>query len=306
MQRRRRVDGVLLLDKPSGITSQAAVTKVKRLFLAEKAGHTGTLDPMASGLLPVCLGEATKFAQFALNSDKTYAATIRLGMTTATGDLEGAVTATAAVTVGRDEIEAVLRRFKGEITQVPPMYSALKHGGQPLYKYARAGQEVPRESRRVHIISLEIVDFSRDELRIMVTCSKGTYIRVLAEDIGSALGCGGCLAALRRIATGPFRLGESSHTPEALEAISPDTRETLLLPVDSMGAMLPRVDLDRHQARLLTTGRVLNAATGVASGLVRIYGPDQDFLGIAEIRPPGQIVAHRLLAQQVLLEKTGG
>jgi tRNA pseudouridine55 synthase len=291
-----RVDGVLPLDKPQGITSQAAVTKARHLLSALKAGHTGTLDPMASGLLPICFGEATKFSQLLLDGDKGYAATIKLGMKTTTGDLEGEVTARSVPACSESDIRVALQKFRGAGMQMPPMYSALKHAGQPLYKYARAGREIAREARPIRISALDFVDFIDDELRINVSCSKGTYIRVLAEDIGNALGCGACLSALRRTAVGDFRL-DDAITLEALAAMSPGERKARLLPVDSLVAMLPRTDLDRQQARLIAHGQIVAGHCDTPEGLTRIYGPDQDFLGIAEIRAPGHLVARRLLAQ---------
>lgn len=296
-QNRRRVDGVLLLDKPLGVTSQAAVTRARHLLMAAKAGHTGTLDPMAGGLLPVCFGEATKFSHMLLDSDKTYAATVRLGVTTTTGDSEGEITGGAAAVFTLAEIEAVLQRFRGESLQVPPMYSALKHAGQPLYKYARAGMEIPRAARPIKIAALDAVSLQGDELVITVTCSKGTYIRVLAEDIGRALGCGACLAGLRRTAVGAFELGQGVLTLEKLEQIPPDARAARLLPVDVLVAGLPRTDLDLQQARRIVAGQVLELQGQAIAGLTRIYGPGQEFLGVAELQPPDRLVARRLLAQ---------
>lgn len=300
-QPRRRIDGVLLLDKPLGISSQAAVTRAKNLLLAAKAGHTGTLDPMAGGLLPICFGEATKFSHLLLNSDKAYAATVRLGVTTTTGDMEGEVTTSSDVRPTREEVEAVLRRFRGAIMQTPPMYSALKHEGQPLYKYARAGKELTRVPRPVNIIALDLVGLERDELRIKVECGKGTYIRVLAEDIGRELGCGACLTALRRTAVGEFQLEQGAVTLEDLQRLSEDDRETRLLPVDVLVAALPRIDLGPGQARQIVTGQGLEWPETLAAGLARIYGPGQDFLGVVEIQAPHRIVARRLLAQGAVI-----
>lgn len=296
-QNRRRVDGVLLLDKPLGVTSQAAVTRARHLLMAAKAGHTGTLDPMASGLLPVCFGEATKFSHMLLDSDKTYAATVRLGVTTTTGDSEGEITGGSAAIFTLTEIEAVLQHFRGESLQVPPMYSALKHAGQPLYKYARAGREIPRMARPIKIAALDAVSLQGNELGITVTCSKGTYIRVLAEDIGRVLGCGACLAGLRRTAVGAFRLGQDALALEELEQIPPDARAARLLPVDVLVAGLPRTDLDLQQARRIVAGQILELQGPTCAGLTRIYGPGQEFLGVAELQPPDRLVARRLLAQ---------
>lgn len=297
---KRRINGVLLLDKPLGITSQKAVTQARHLLLAAKAGHTGTLDPMASGLLPVCLGEATKFSHLLLESDKSYAATIKLGVTTSTGDMEGKITNRTAADFSDLEIEDVLRSFRGECMQVPPMYSALKHAGQPLYKYARAGQEIPRDARPIKIIALNLVSLLGDELGIAVTCSKGTYIRVLAEDIGKALGCGACLAALRRTAVGTFQLDKGAITLEALERVAPDERTGHLLPVDSLVAALPRTNLDSEQARLIASGQVVEGICAESAGLTRIYGPGRVFMGVAEVQPPNRMIARRLLAQTAI------
>jgi tRNA pseudouridine55 synthase len=296
-QERRSVDGVLLLDKPLGISSQTAVTRAKHLFLAAKAGHTGTLDPMASGLLPVCFGEATKFSQMLLNSDKTYAATVRLGMSTTTGDMEGEVTRSVTVHVAREEVETVLRRFAGEIMQTPPMYSAVKHAGRPLYQYARAGRELPRLPRKVNISVIDLVDLRDDALSITVKCGKGTYIRVLAEDIGEALGCGACLAVLRRTAVGGFQLSDGAITLEALQAVAPAARHARLMPVDSLVASLPRIDLDPAQMRQILTGRGIECYDAPVAGLTRVYGPERDFLGIAQVQASGRIVPQRLVAQ---------
>lgn len=292
---RRSVDGVLLLDKPSGITSHSALQRARRLFNADKAGHTGTLDPLATGLLPVCLGEATKFSHLLLDADKTYLASIRLDITTSTGDLEGDITARFPVKAELGEIEDVLKGFMGEILQTPPMYSAIKHAGQPLYKLARAGREVAREPRKVSINSLVLVGRVRDELTVRVNCSKGTYVRVLAEDIGRNLACGGCLSALRREAVGGFALSPGAVTLEQLELLTPAERDTLLLPADALVATLPRFDLDVIESRRISRGQTVERAGILAEGLARIYGPHCEFLGVAEVTGPGgRIVPKRL------------
>ena len=293
---RRMLDGVLLLDKPSGITSHTAVQKVLRLLEAAKGGHTGTLDPLATGLLPVCLGEATKFSHLLLDADKTYLATIRLGITTTTGDMEGEVLERAAANVDRSAVALALEGFKGEILQTPPMYSALKHGGIPLYKHARAGREIERAPRKVFIDALDLVGLSGEELNVRVSCSKGTYVRVLAEDIGRVLGCGGCLAALRREAVGGFKL-PSAVTLERLEGLSREERDAVLLPADALVASLPRLDLDASGTRRVSQGQPVEHIETPAAGLARIYGPDQEFLGIVEVAGPGRIVAKRLTAR---------
>jgi tRNA pseudouridine55 synthase len=290
------LDGVLLLDKPSGITSHTAVQKVLRVLEAAKGGHTGTLDPLATGLLPVCLGEATKFSHLLLDADKTYLAAIRLGMRTTTGDMEGEVLERAPANVDRGAAVQALERFKGEILQTPPMYSALKHGGIPLYRHARAGREIERAPRKVFIDALDLVGLSGEELNVRVSCSKGTYVRVLAEDIGRALGCGGCLAALRREAVGAFELA-SAVTLERLEGLGREERDAVLLPADALVASLPRLDLDASGTRRVSQGQPVEHIETPAAGLARIYGPDREFLGIAEVAGPGRIVAKRLTAR---------
>lgn len=295
---RRPICGVLLLDKPTGITSQTAVSRVRHLLDAEKAGHTGTLDPMASGLLPVCLGEATKFSGLLLNSDKTYDAVIRLGVTTTTGDMEGDVTARQSVSVGPAAARAALVGFIGEIEQTPPMYSAIKHGGKPLYKYARAGVEVVRVPRRVRIYEIDLERFEGDELHIRVRCGKGTYIRALAEQIGSALGCGACLAALVRTAVGGFRLDEAASL-ERLQAMTAEVRLSQLLPVDALAAGLPRLDLDAAQSRRIATGGRITDVPGPQAGLVRLYGPHRQYLGVGTVEAPGVLVPHRMMSDRV-------
>ena len=292
----RLLDGVLLFDKPSGITSNTAVQKVRRLFRVKKAGHTGTLDPMATGLLPVCLGEATKFSHFLLEADKAYAATILLGVTTSTGDLEGKVTARSKVQAEREGIGHVLKRFVGQIFQTPPMHSAIKRGGQPLYKLARAGGEVPREPRSIVIRSLTLLGLEGEELKLSVSCSKGTYIRVLAEDIGRQLGCGACLSALRREGVGGFRLSQSTVTLEQLEHTAPSDRDALLLPEDALVSSLPRLDLDAAGALRLRHGQSVERSEAHVAGLARIYGPSREFLGVGEVTARGVIVPRRLIS----------
>lgn len=295
VRQKRALNGVILLDKPTGITSQTAVIRLKRLFAAAKAGHTGTLDPMAAGLLPVCFGEATKFSHLLLEADKDYTATVRLGITTSTGDMEGTVTATAPVTVERSTVETVLAGFVGEVFQTPPMYSAIKHAGKPLYKYAREGLDVPRQARLIRIRRIALEAFTDDELRLTLACSKGTYVRVLAEDIGRALGCGACLSGLRRTAVGAFNV-DAAVTLERLYEMSPAERETHLLPVDSLVEALPRVDLDTSQVRRVTTGLAVHGVGAATPGLVRIYGPDQEYLGIATVESPDMLIPRRLMA----------
>lgn len=293
---RQPIDGVLLLNKPVGLTSNAALQKAKWLLNARKAGHTGTLDPFADGLLPLCFGEATKFSAYLLASDKRYRAVMRLGVTTTTGDPEGEVLATREVHASRADIEAVLPRFTGDITQVPPMHSALKHQGRPLYEYARAGIEIDRPARRVTIRALALIEYAPPRVVIDVQCSAGTYVRTLAQDIGAALGCGAHLSALTRTAAGGFLL-ENGHTLAALEALAADQRTALLQPADCLVAHLPAAVLAAAGARALSLGR--GVAHPAAPGLTRVYASDGAFLGLAEAID-GQLVPRRLVATRAL------
>jgi len=270
-RRWRRVDGVLLLDKPTGITSNDALQKARRLFSAAKAGHTGTLDPMATGLLPICFGEATKFSADLLDADKTYEATLRLGVTTTTADAEGEILETRPVNVSDADVCAVLPRFTGAIRQVPPMYSALKRDGRPLYELARQGIEVEREAREVVIHELTLLAMSGSDVSLRVTCSKGTYIRTLAEDIGRTLGCGAHLTALRRTRVGPLDLGAARMLAD-IEACDEGSRESLLLPVDTLLRSLPAVTLD--EAAVLRFGNGNPVASDVV-GPCRVYAGDR-------------------------------
>ncbi|PMS18296.1 tRNA pseudouridine(55) synthase TruB [Trinickia dabaoshanensis] len=256
---RRALDGVLLLDKGLGLSSNDALVRAKRLYLAQKAGHTGTLDPLASGLLPLCFGEATKFSQDLLEADKTYEATMRLGVTTSTGDAEGEVLETRPVDVDLPRIEAALERFRGPISQVPPMYSALKRDGKPLYEYARAGQVVAREAREVTIHRLELLGSALPDVTFRVTCSKGTYVRTLAEDIGAELGCGAHLVALRRTGVGALTL-EHAVTLEALEAMPAAERDACLRPVDALLSTFPSIRLGAVEAKRFLQGQRLRLA----------------------------------------------
>jgi tRNA pseudouridine55 synthase len=286
------VDGVLLLDKPSGVSSNAALQRVRRLFAAEKAGHTGTLDPLASGLLPVCFGEATKFAQALLDAEKRYRATVRFGTATATGDAEGEVVATGPVGFDRAALEAALVRFTGRIRQVPPAHSALKHQGRPLYDYARKGIEVPRVAREVEIRALSLISWAPPDAVVEVACSKGTYVRALAEDLGTALGTHAHLAALTRTGTGGFDLADAIGI-DALEGIAPEDRAGRLLPVDRLLDALPRLELAAEAARALCCGREV-AAEGVAPGRYRAYGAAGQFVGVVAAAE-GRLVAERLM-----------
>lgn len=290
---RRKLDGVLLLDKPVGPSSSAALQAVKRLLAAEKAGHAGTLDPMASGLLPLLFGEATKFAQFGLDSIKEYRALVRLGVLTETGDAEGKVLERRPVAVDAAGVARALERFRGDIEQVPPMYSALKHEGQPLYALARAGQTVERSARPVTVHELELIEFAGDLLQLRVKCSKGTYVRQLAVDLGDALGTVAHLETLRRTAVAGFRL-DRAVTLEGLQALGDEARRAWLLPADSLLADLPRLELAEEQARRFLNGQAipLEASTGQCC-VYRVAGP---LLGVGEVRAQGGLHPVRLLA----------
>jgi len=277
---RQRIDGVLFIDKPAGLTSNGVLGVLKRLFNADKAGHTGTLDPFATGLLAVALGEATKFSGHLLDADKTYLATMRLGVTTTTADLEGETLRTRPVAVDDETLHAALARFVGDIAQVPPMYSALKRDGKPLYEYARAGQTLEREPRQVRIRALDLVSRDGDAVTFRTACSKGTYVRTLAEDIGELLGCGAHLSALRRESTAGFTL-DGALTLLQLQQMDPAARMAALHPIDALVVSLPMVELDATLAARLKQGQRL--PLDAPSGLVRAYGPGPHFLGLARV-----------------------
>ena len=278
---RRAISGVILLDKHAGLSSNTAVGWCKRLYNADKAGHTGTLDPFATGMLPICFGEAAKFARFMLDAEKSYRATLKLGQTSSTGDTEGEIIKTRTVNVDIDAVNAVLARFIGTQTQIPPMHSALKQGGVPLYKLARQGLQVERTPRDVNISALQVVWLAGDELVIDAVVSKGTYIRVLGEDIGEALGCGAYLTALRRTATGGFGL-DQSITLESLDALAMAAREARLLPADSLAMALPAIRLDAVAAKALQNGKTPRiVASLVRSSHYRAYDDTGVFLGVA-------------------------
>jgi tRNA pseudouridine55 synthase len=295
---RRAVHGVLLLDKPRGLSSNDALQKAKRLYRAEKAGHTGTLDPLATGLLPLCFGAATKFSQVSLDADKTYRATLQLGTTTTTADAEGEVLLQREVDVTRAQLQAVIERFTGPIRQVPPMHSALKRDGKALYEYARAGIEVEREARAVTIHRIAIVEDDTagagDRWTLDVRCSKGTYIRTLAEDIGEALGCGAHLAALRRTETGGLTLGQAL-TLEQLAGMDEAQREAALLDADALLADWPVVRLGDEDAGRFLSGLRRRLPLADAEQ-VRVYGPDpRAFLGSGRV-DAGELISTRLLS----------
>jgi tRNA pseudouridine55 synthase len=286
------VSGVLLLDKPSGPSSNTVLQRVKRLLGARRAGHTGTLDPLASGLLVIALGEATKFSGGLLEADKKYRALLALGERTSTGDAEGTVVARSEVAVSEDGLRAALQKFRGEIEQTPPMYAALKHEGRPLYAYARRGESVPRTPRRVAIRRIELESLAGNTATVFVECSKGTYIRALAEDIGEELGCGAHLAALERLAVGPFAL-EQAVKLDTLEAMSPLQRRERLLPPQALLEAWPRLRLRGDLAARFRQGQAVS--TDMADGKVAVFGEDEAFLGTGEVSG-GAIRPRRLLA----------
>ncbi|MCX8145555.1 MAG: tRNA pseudouridine(55) synthase TruB [Azovibrio sp.] len=287
----KQVDGVLLLDKPGGVTSNEALQKVRRLLSAAKGGHTGTLDPMATGLLPLCFGEATKFSADLLEADKTYEARVCLGSRTDTGDREGRVLDTAAVTCSEADIRAVLPRFIGRILQVPPMYSALKRDGLALHELARQGLAVEREPRPVTIYALELLSWQRPFLDLRVTCSKGTYIRVLAEDLGQALGCGAHLAGLRRTRVGPLDLADAVALTD-LEHLNEAECLARLKPVDALLASLPAVFLSGADVARFRHGNPVPAPARL-QGLARVYDAAR-LLGVGEARSDGRLWPRRL------------
>jgi tRNA pseudouridine55 synthase len=291
---RRAVHGVLLLDKPVGLSSNHALQRARRLLRAEKAGHTGTLDPLAGGLLPLCFGAATKFAQASLDADKRYTATLALGRTTTTGDAEGEPLRERAVAFDRAALDAACARFTGPVEQLPPMHSALKHEGRALYDYARAGVEIERSPRRVTIHRLDVLGWQGDRLVLDVHCSKGTYVRTLAEDLGEALGCGAHLAALRRTASGGLSIADAI-TLDALEALTEPERHALLLAPDALVAHWPAVRLADEDAGRFLAGMRRHVAHDDTRA-VRVYGPQRRaFLGSAHITA-GELIADRLLS----------
>ncbi len=299
MARGRNVNGVLLLDKPRGITSNAALQTVKRLFDARKAGHTGSLDPLASGLLPLCFGEATKFSGFLLNADKTYRFCCQLGITTTTGDAEGEVLQTCAVEVFHPTtVEQVLRRFVGRIQQIPPMYSALKHQGKRLYALARKGLEVERTAREVVIHELTLLSLEHDRLVCKVKCSKGTYVRTLAADVGEALGCGAHVTQLTRIGVTPFDASQMVPLEVVREQAERgfEAMDALLLPADATLAVWPAIQVHGDVAHYLRRGQPVLVPRAPSQGLVRLYeANDEHFFGVGEILADGRVAPRRLV-----------
>lgn len=295
----RDVHGIFLLDKPQDVSSNDIMQKVKRLFKANKAGHTGALDPLATGMLPICLGEATKFSQFLLDSDKRYVVTAKLGERTDTSDAEGQVVQSREANVAEVDILAALPAFRGEILQVPTMFSALKHNGKPLYEYARAGVTVEREARPITIFELKFIDYQAPFLTLEVHCSKGTYIRTLVDDLGEALGCGAHVTMLRRLAVADYPIEEMMPIEDlALLADSFPSSELdrLLLPMDTAVASLPQLNLTAEQTKAVGFGqRVKFENPQALSGLVRLFSENGQFLGIAEITVGNIIRPNRMV-----------
>lgn len=298
-RRGRPVSGVLLLDKPAGLTSNQALQTARRLLDAAKAGHTGTLDPLATGLLPLCFGEATKVSQFLLGAHKTYRARARLGVTTTTGDSEGTVLRERSVAVDEAALAVALAAHTGDIQQVPPMHSALKHEGQRLYELARRGETVERPARQVHIGRLELLSFSGDEFEIELDCSKGTYVRSLIEDIGEALGCGAHMTALRRLRVGALDVAGAVDLDRLRAAAQegPAALDAFLLPVSAALAHLPQVQLAPPEADCLRHGQAVRVAQPLAAGWVAVFDAQRAFLGMAEACD-GRLLPRRLISQQ--------
>lgn len=299
-QRRfRDVNGIVLLDKPVGITSNTALQIVKRIFRARKAGHTGSLDPLASGLLPLCLGDATKISPFLLEADKRYEVAIRLGIKTSTGDAEGRMVSTQTVPpVSEDMLRTALARFSGPVQQIPPMHSAIKHQGQPLYKLAHQGIEIERQPRQIVIHELIFRGYRDEVLELEVHCSKGTYIRTLAEDIGVTLGVGAHVIALRRTVSGPFR-AEQMVTLAALQeqaaGVNPSGLEATLLPMEAALAPWPDVCLSEDMAHYLKQGQAVFVPRAPTSGWVKLRTADQRFLGVGRVLDDGRVAPKRLV-----------
>lgn len=298
MARRRNcidISGILLLDKPAAMTSNGALQAVKAIFRACKAGHTGSLDPIATGLLPICFGEATKVSQFLLDADKRYRTVFRLGVSTDTYDSEGEVIARRPVEVGRREIERVLREFHGEIEQTPPMYSAIKHSGKSLYKLARKGIEVERHPRRVVVHQIRCLGLHDALLELEIHCSKGTYVRALAHDLGERLGCGAHVAGLRRLAVGELTVDRAVSLETVRSAADPEARAALLLPIDIALSGLPDVHLTPLAAHYLCRGQPVSVRHSHSPGWVRLYAGAEQFLGMGQVLDDGRVAPRRLL-----------
>ncbi|CAG9297492.1 tRNA pseudouridine(55) synthase TruB [Celerinatantimonas diazotrophica] len=304
--RGRKVDGILLVDKPTGKTSNAVLQQVKRIYFAQKAGHTGALDPLATGMLPICLGDATKFSQYLLESDKRYQVCAKLGQRTTTSDADGEVVETREVNVTIAQIEQALERFKGVIEQVPSIYSALKYQGKPLYWYAREGIDVPRKSRPITVYSIDIINFEDDLLKLDIHCSKGTYIRTIVDDLGELLGCGAHVAQLHRSHVGDYPSDQviSLQRLEALleqateqEIVPAELLDPLLLKMDSAVSCLPTIDVSEELGLLLMQGRAVELDNVAKGALLRLYvGDERRFIGIGMVNEDGLLAPKRLIA----------
>lgn len=308
MARRRKgrpVNGVILLDKPTGISSNDALQKVKRIYFAEKAGHTGALDPLATGMLPICLGEATKFSQFLLDSDKRYRVIAKLGERTNTSDSDGEVVETRSVNVDLEKLEACIDKFRGESDQVPSMFSALKYQGKPLYEYARKGIEVPRESRKITVYEIVLHRFEGDEVEMEVYCSKGTYIRTIVDDLGEMLGCGAHVTMLRRtgVAKYPYekmvtleQLNELLEQAHRQEIAPRELLDPLLMPMDTAVEDLPEVNLIPELADMVQHGQPVQVSGAATEGSLRLtMGEERLFIGVGEMNDDGKIAPKRLV-----------
>lgn len=307
---KNNINGILLLDKPLGVTSNGILQRVKHLFNAKKAGHTGSLDPLATGMLPICFGEATKFSQYLLESDKEYRVTIKLGVKTTTGDAEGEVVATQSVEgITHEQLLALLPQFTGAIQQIPPMFSAIKHQGKPLYELARKGLEVERAPRVVQIYRLQMDGLQGDILNLDIHCSKGTYVRTLAEDIGDKLGCGAHVIGLRRTFVSPYQRTKMI-TFEALEAMHKELGfahlNQLLLPIESSVTVFPAIRLSTSSAFYIRTGQPVMVPHLPTQGFVRLYGDDDIFMGVGEILDDGRVAPRRIAAMPNKMAKAVG
>ncbi|MFD2167144.1 tRNA pseudouridine(55) synthase TruB [Thalassotalea euphylliae] len=307
MARRRKgrpVNGIVLLDKPLEISSNSAVQQVKRLYFAQKAGHTGALDPLATGMLPVCLGEGTKFSQFLLDTDKTYVVTAKLGIRTTTSDADGDVVSEKPVDISEEVLMAALDKFRGKSQQVPSMYSALKYQGQPLYKYAREGIEVPREARDIEVFNLEVLRYEGDEVDLELHVSKGTYIRTIVDDLGELLGCGAHVSMLRRISVGHYprdkmvtleALEELLHKAKSEDTLPSTYLDNVLLPMETALEGMPSVEVDMASVQYLRHGNPVQASGAPADGFVQVYDELGEFLGVGQINDDGLVAPKRIV-----------
>lgn len=296
---RRKVSGVLCLDKPPGITSNTALQIVKQLYKAKKAGHTGSLDPLASGMLPICFGEATKFSQFLLEADKTYEVTAKLGLRTTTSDSEGEVVCERPVpSFTEKHLETILEKFRGDIQQIPSMFSAIKYQGQPLYKLARKGITVPRQARTLKIFQLDLLAINKDTISLYIHCSKGTYVRTLIDDIGEALGCGAHVTVLRRLNVGPYQPQEMISLQQlrnCYESGSIAALDQYLLPIESIIRHLSPIQINHSLEFYLRQGQSIMVSRAPLSGLVRFHLPNGEFAGVGEVQKDGKVAPKRML-----------